>query len=88
MPHLSDARSSDMLFQTVKWNKDECVRLMENIHELLYTIVDLHIRSKTGGTLPPGILHHIGKFTEYFSLHLVQSDLGLNKCFQNTPQDS
>ncbi|KAJ7111248.1 hypothetical protein C8R44DRAFT_883073 [Mycena epipterygia] len=52
--------------QTMKWNKDECVRLMENIHELLYTIVDLHIKSETEGTLPPAILHDIGKFAEYY----------------------
>ncbi|KAJ7459374.1 hypothetical protein FB451DRAFT_1563731 [Mycena latifolia] len=50
--------------QKVKRNKDECVRLMENIHGLLYTIISLHIESETRGSVPPTTLNHIGKFTE------------------------
>ncbi|KAJ7493511.1 hypothetical protein FB451DRAFT_1164407 [Mycena latifolia] len=55
--------------QKVKRSKDECVQLMENIHGLLYAIIDLHIKSETGGSLPPMILAHIGKFTE--TLHKI-----------------
>ncbi|KAJ7432925.1 hypothetical protein FB451DRAFT_1196692 [Mycena latifolia] len=55
--------------QKVKRNKEECVQLMENIHGLLYAIVNLHIRSETGGCLSPSSLDHIGKFTE--TLHKI-----------------
>ncbi|KAJ7131134.1 hypothetical protein C8R44DRAFT_904167 [Mycena epipterygia] len=55
--------------QNVKRNKDECIRLMENIHKILYTIINLHITSETRESLPPAILDHIGKFTE--TLHKI-----------------
>ncbi|KAJ7493507.1 hypothetical protein FB451DRAFT_1164401 [Mycena latifolia] len=55
--------------QNVKRNKENCVQLMENIHELLYAIINLHINSETGGSLPPTTLDHIGKFTE--TLHKI-----------------
>jgi hypothetical protein len=48
--------------QNVKRNKDECVRLMENIHRVLYAIVNLYIRSETAGSLPPSVLDRIGSF--------------------------
>jgi hypothetical protein len=51
--------------QNVQRNRDECVQLMENIHQVLYAIVDLHIKSETAGSLHPSILDHIGQFTEY-----------------------
>lgn len=55
----------------MKKNKDECVRLLENIHDLLYAIIDLHLKSETvGTTLPPATLDQIGKFTEYFTVFL------------------
>ncbi|KAJ7087488.1 hypothetical protein C8R44DRAFT_893193 [Mycena epipterygia] len=59
--------------QNVKRNKDECIFLMENIHGILYAIVDLHIKSETTGSLPPAILDHIGKFTE--TLHKIHTFL-------------
>ncbi|KAJ7487918.1 hypothetical protein FB451DRAFT_1167387 [Mycena latifolia] len=71
---------------TVKKNKDECVQLMENIHEILYAIVNLHMKPEIGGSLPPTTLKHIGKFTEYFHNSVIF--LGtVDKTFQNTPQD-
>ena len=39
---------------------------MEQTHRLLNVIIILHIKSDTGGEMPPSVLHHIGKFTEYF----------------------
>ncbi|KAJ7105549.1 hypothetical protein C8R44DRAFT_745713 [Mycena epipterygia] len=51
--------------QNVKRNKEECIQLIENIHGILYAIIDLHIKSETAGSLPPVILDYIGKFTEY-----------------------
>ncbi|KAJ7927027.1 hypothetical protein B0H13DRAFT_1861789 [Mycena leptocephala] len=50
--------------QNVKRNRDDCIRLLENIHQILYTIVNLHIRSETAGSLHPAMQGHIGKFTE------------------------
>jgi hypothetical protein len=53
------------MLQSVKRNKDECLQLMENINQVLYAIVDLHIRSETVGALPPAILKDIGHFTAW-----------------------
>jgi hypothetical protein len=38
---------------------------MEQTHELINAIVILHVNSDTSGVLPPSVLNHIGKFTEY-----------------------
>ncbi|KAJ7450893.1 hypothetical protein FB451DRAFT_1410208 [Mycena latifolia] len=51
----------------VKRNKDECTELMENIHQIIYAIVHLHIKAEPQGELQPAMLHYIGKFTEYFT---------------------
>ncbi|KAJ7435502.1 hypothetical protein FB451DRAFT_1379364 [Mycena latifolia] len=55
--------------QKVKRNKDECVQFMENIHKLLYAIINMHLKSETAGSLPPITLDHLGKFTE--TLHKI-----------------
>ncbi|KAJ7123640.1 hypothetical protein C8R44DRAFT_784133 [Mycena epipterygia] len=55
--------------QTVKRQRDECIQMMENIHGLLYAIINLHIMSETEGTLAPATLHYIGQFTE--TLHKI-----------------
>jgi hypothetical protein len=39
--------------------------LLEQIYELLNAVLMVHVRSETGGVLPPSVLSHIGKFTEY-----------------------
>lgn len=51
--------------QNTKKNKDECIQLTENIHQVLFVIISLHIKSEIAGSLTPAILLHIGKFTEY-----------------------
>jgi hypothetical protein len=51
--------------QSVKRNKVECIKLLESVHGLLYAIVGIHIKSGTTEILPPVILNHIGRFTEY-----------------------
>jgi hypothetical protein len=53
----------DQLSQTVKQNKNNCTELLEQTYKLLNAILMAHV--KTGGELPPSVLHHIGKFTEY-----------------------
>ncbi|KAJ7123554.1 hypothetical protein C8R44DRAFT_735200 [Mycena epipterygia] len=59
------------LVQNVKKNKEECIQLMENIHELLYAVVNLHIKSETASSLPPAILSVIGELME--TLHKVHA---------------
>jgi hypothetical protein len=49
--------------QKVKRNRDECIRLLENILQVLYAIVNLHIKS--AGSLSPLLVDDMGKFTEY-----------------------
>ncbi|KAJ6472107.1 hypothetical protein C8R45DRAFT_1104303 [Mycena sanguinolenta] len=39
------------LVQNVKQNKKECAQLLENIHQVLYVIINLHVKSETAGTL-------------------------------------
>ncbi|KAJ7339154.1 P-loop containing nucleoside triphosphate hydrolase protein [Mycena albidolilacea] len=55
--------------QTVRKNKKTSIDLMEQTHELLNAIIIHHIKSETGGVLPPRVLNHIGKFTE--TLHKI-----------------
>ncbi|KAF7339021.1 hypothetical protein MVEN_01978300 [Mycena venus] len=50
--------------QNVKKNKRECIQLMEDIHQVLFAIINLHIESDTPGHVPPVMFGHIGKFTE------------------------
>ncbi|KAJ6526179.1 hypothetical protein DFH09DRAFT_1095403 [Mycena vulgaris] len=50
--------------QTVQKNKDDCTRMLEQIHELLYAIIQLHVTSGARGELSPNILNNLGKFTD------------------------
>ncbi|KAJ7848249.1 hypothetical protein B0H14DRAFT_3673445 [Mycena olivaceomarginata] len=50
-------------------NRHECTDLMENIHKVLYVIVELHIKSEIAGSLPPSVVDHIGKFVQ--TLHKI-----------------
>ncbi|KAJ7829358.1 hypothetical protein B0H13DRAFT_1916540 [Mycena leptocephala] len=56
--------------QTVKQNKSDCTDLMEKTHTLLNAIIIAYIKSDTGTDLPPLMLKHIGRFTEYLNLTL------------------
>ncbi|KAJ7462873.1 hypothetical protein FB451DRAFT_1494903 [Mycena latifolia] len=57
--------------QNVKRNKDDCIQLLENVYQLLYAIINLHIKSETKGSLDPATLDHVGKFTE--TLHKIHT---------------
>ncbi|KAJ7443383.1 hypothetical protein FB451DRAFT_1149734 [Mycena latifolia] len=57
--------------QNVKNNKDECVHLMTDIHQILFAIAKLHMQSEPQGSLPPSILYHIGKFAT--TLHKIHT---------------
>ncbi|KAJ6572861.1 hypothetical protein DFH09DRAFT_1312639 [Mycena vulgaris] len=54
-----------MYFITVKKNKNECIELIEQIHEVVYVIIDLHVKSGVE-ELPISLLNQMGEFTEYF----------------------
>jgi hypothetical protein len=51
--------------QGAKRNKHECIQLLEKIQGVLYAIVSLYIKSDHPGSLPPVILHHLGKLAEF-----------------------
>ncbi|KAJ7488021.1 hypothetical protein FB451DRAFT_1529027 [Mycena latifolia] len=58
--------------QNAKTNKEECMKLTEHIHEILFAIIKLHMQSEPpGGFLPPATLHHIGNFTK--TLHKIHT---------------
>jgi hypothetical protein len=38
---------------------------VENIPQMSYAIVNLHLMSNIPGSLPPATLYHLGRFTEY-----------------------
>ncbi|KAJ7712080.1 hypothetical protein B0H14DRAFT_3172051 [Mycena olivaceomarginata] len=61
------------MIQNVKRNKDECAQLMENIHPVLYAIINLHLRAETVESLSPEMLDNIGKFME--TLHKIYTFL-------------
>ncbi|KAJ7822019.1 hypothetical protein B0H14DRAFT_2598820 [Mycena olivaceomarginata] len=48
--------------QNAKRNKNECARLMENIHQTLYAIINLHLKSETVGSLAPVMLNNLANF--------------------------
>ncbi|KAJ7852119.1 hypothetical protein B0H13DRAFT_1904799 [Mycena leptocephala] len=61
------------VLQNVKKNKVECIQLVENIHQVLYAIINLHVKSDTPGSLPLSMLYHVGKFTE--TIHKIHTFL-------------
>jgi hypothetical protein len=46
--------------------------MMEQIHSLLYAIIQLHITSDTSGELSPNMLNELGKFTKYVASDKIQ----------------
>ncbi|KAJ7792058.1 hypothetical protein B0H14DRAFT_3565191 [Mycena olivaceomarginata] len=61
------------MVQNVKRNKDECAQLMENIHPVLYAIINLHLKAETVESMSPEMLHNIGRFME--TLHKIYTFL-------------
>ncbi|KAF8180305.1 hypothetical protein K438DRAFT_1768539 [Mycena galopus ATCC 62051] len=57
------------LVKNVKRNKDDCAQLMDNIHQVLWGIIKLHIKSETPESLSPSMMDNIGNFTE--TLHKI-----------------
>jgi hypothetical protein len=50
--------------QTIRSNKEEYAEIMEQIHEILCIIAQLHSTSEIEGVLPTTLLYDIAKFTE------------------------
>ncbi|KAJ7046010.1 hypothetical protein C8F04DRAFT_1248270 [Mycena alexandri] len=55
--------------QNVKRNKDECFQLVEGIHQVVYPIIHLYLKSEAAGSLPPEVLDKIAQFTD--TLHKI-----------------
>ncbi|KAJ7865606.1 hypothetical protein B0H14DRAFT_3133348 [Mycena olivaceomarginata] len=52
-------------------NKEKCLMLTENIHGVIYAIVNLYMHLKTVGSLPSATLEHVGNFME--TLHKIHT---------------
>ncbi|KAJ7462965.1 hypothetical protein FB451DRAFT_1495053 [Mycena latifolia] len=52
------------VFQAVKRNQDDCTQMLEQIDELIYAVIWVHMKSDTAGELSPTLLHNLGQFTE------------------------
>ncbi|KAJ7434558.1 hypothetical protein FB451DRAFT_1109905 [Mycena latifolia] len=57
--------------QTIKKNKEECVEMLEKIHQLLYAIIQVHLTSNTVGELTPKMLDNLGQFAQ--TLHKIHT---------------
>ncbi|KAJ7180898.1 hypothetical protein C8R46DRAFT_1211195 [Mycena filopes] len=55
--------------QNVKRNKDECFQLVGSIHQVLYPIIQLHLKSEALSTGPLAVFEAIGEFT--ITLHKI-----------------
>ncbi|KAJ7019755.1 hypothetical protein C8F04DRAFT_1275899 [Mycena alexandri] len=50
--------------QNLKSNREECFQLVERIHQVVYAIINLHIKSEIVGSPPPLIADHTERFVE------------------------
>jgi hypothetical protein len=50
--------------KSVRSYKEDCIQMMENIHQILCAIVKLYSTSEIEGALPTALLYDIAKFTE------------------------
>ncbi|KAJ6552309.1 hypothetical protein DFH09DRAFT_1319352 [Mycena vulgaris] len=69
-PILYATQSLLAAVQMVKKHKDDCIQMLEQIHGLLYAIIQLHV-AETEGELSPNMLHNMGKFT--VTLHKIHA---------------
>ncbi|KAJ7159225.1 hypothetical protein C8R43DRAFT_1233998 [Mycena crocata] len=64
-PISKTARALLSAVQIVKQNKDDCAQLMRQTHLLLFVIVLIYTKSSHCPELPPSMLNHLRRFTEY-----------------------
>ncbi|KAJ7263707.1 hypothetical protein C8J57DRAFT_1470540 [Mycena rebaudengoi] len=71
--------------ESTKSNKDICIEMVEQIHEILGVVVTLHSTSEIKGVLPIALLHDIAKFSEIlqklFTILQQQQQMGKIKQF-------
>ncbi|KAJ6480898.1 hypothetical protein C8R45DRAFT_1076164 [Mycena sanguinolenta] len=81
------------LVQNVKQNKKECAQLLENTHQVLYAIIELHIRSDAPGSLSPVMMDHVEKFMKtlhkiYAYIEAQQDSNKIRQLFRNMEMNS
>ncbi|KAJ6481047.1 hypothetical protein C8R45DRAFT_1100603 [Mycena sanguinolenta] len=81
------------LIQNVKQNKKDCARLLEDIHQVLYAIIDLHIKSEAMGSLSPTMTMYIGKFMKtlhkiYTYIEAQQDGSKIKQLFRNNSMNN
>ncbi|KAJ6447882.1 hypothetical protein C8R45DRAFT_948293 [Mycena sanguinolenta] len=57
--------ATHQIYQTVKRNKKECAQLREAVHQVLYAIINLHIKSEAAGSLAPTVTETLHKIYAY-----------------------
>ncbi|KAF7344349.1 hypothetical protein MSAN_01915900 [Mycena sanguinolenta] len=85
---LNTVASLLKLVQNLKQNKKECAELLENIHDVLYAIIDFHIKSEAVGSLSPAMMEHVGRFMKtlhktYIYIEAQQDGNKLKQLFRN-----
>ncbi|KAJ7162355.1 hypothetical protein C8R46DRAFT_955323 [Mycena filopes] len=63
------SRPHRLLSQGCRRNKDECFQMVESIHQILYSIIQLHLKFEDLGTRPLVVIEAIGEFTT--TLHKI-----------------
>jgi uncharacterized protein YqgV (UPF0045/DUF77 family) len=58
-------KSTNSCFQSMKVNQDERVEIVQQIHEILCTVVKLSTATEVNGVPPTALLYDIAQFTEY-----------------------
>ncbi|KAJ6611405.1 hypothetical protein B0H10DRAFT_367362 [Mycena sp. CBHHK59/15] len=66
---------------SVKTNKHECALMIDYIHKIQYSIINICMGSETGRILTPTVLHRLAFFSETLQkiYSLMQTQLEMNK---------
>ncbi|KAJ6495479.1 hypothetical protein C8R45DRAFT_1072846 [Mycena sanguinolenta] len=81
------------LVQNVKQNKKECAELLENIHQVLFAIINHHVKSEAAGSLSPAMTEHVGSFMKtlhkvYIYIEAQQDKNKLKQLFRNIERNN
>ncbi|KAJ6492107.1 hypothetical protein C8R45DRAFT_990414 [Mycena sanguinolenta] len=87
-PILNTVSSLLKLVPNVKQNKKECAEMLENMHQVLFAIINLYIKSEAAGSLTPAIMEHVGTFMKtlhkiYIYIEAQQDRNKLRQLFRN-----
>ncbi|KAJ6599714.1 hypothetical protein DFH09DRAFT_1070442 [Mycena vulgaris] len=63
-PIFNTAKSLLTAVQTVRQNKSDCAKLLEETYGLLCAIVSFHMKPEAGPDMSPSMLNDLGKFTD------------------------